>query len=175
MTKPLFTQLQYDQAAPFSSFLPGIAGLYGKPLWCYYVNRGQGVACFDNRPFRMEQDELVCEFSPVLPSWAFSERDEDRVIVRADGSELRHRFVAGDYGALLLGKTLVVYHNPERVPTYGANGAHIRSISLHEGQEKVTKVEGSRIIGILARKIRDGAVTKIDIELAQQNEVQMST
>ncbi len=26
----LFTEQNYDQAAPFSSFLPGIAGLYGK-------------------------------------------------------------------------------------------------------------------------------------------------
>uniref|UniRef100_A0AAE9PU13 WG repeat-containing protein n=1 Tax=Paenibacillus polymyxa TaxID=1406 RepID=A0AAE9PU13_PAEPO len=36
----------YAQAKPFSSFLPGIAGVQGIPLWAYYVNRGQGIASF---------------------------------------------------------------------------------------------------------------------------------
>ncbi len=36
----------YDNQKPFSSFLPGIAGLKGIPLWVYYTNRGQGIAGF---------------------------------------------------------------------------------------------------------------------------------
>lgn len=36
----------YNHKKPFSSFLPAVAGLYGKPMWAYYVNRGQCMATF---------------------------------------------------------------------------------------------------------------------------------
>lgn len=29
-----------------SNFLPGVAGVFGKPVWSFYVNRGQGIASF---------------------------------------------------------------------------------------------------------------------------------
>jgi hypothetical protein len=38
--------LDYDHQKPFSSFLPGIAGLQGIPMWAFYVNRGQAVCSF---------------------------------------------------------------------------------------------------------------------------------
>ena len=51
----------YNFSKPFSSFLPGVAGLKGKPLWSFYVNRGQGVCAFgvDNR------DQMIMEFLPA--------------------------------------------------------------------------------------------------------------
>ncbi len=36
----------YDALPPFASFLPGIAGPLGIPLWAFYVNRGQAIASF---------------------------------------------------------------------------------------------------------------------------------
>ena len=36
----------YGRKSTFASFLPGIAGIQGIPIWCYYVNRGQGVVSF---------------------------------------------------------------------------------------------------------------------------------
>ena len=36
----------FDHKPPFSSFLPGIAGLKGIPMWVFYVNRGQAVCSF---------------------------------------------------------------------------------------------------------------------------------
>lgn len=36
----------FDAQPPFSDFLPGLAGLYGKPLYAFYINRGQGIASF---------------------------------------------------------------------------------------------------------------------------------
>lgn len=36
----------YDSKPPFSDFLPALAGYYGKPLYAFYVNRGQGIASF---------------------------------------------------------------------------------------------------------------------------------
>lgn len=44
--KQIYTIENYGTKPVFASFLPGIAGLHGIPIWCYYVNRGQGVASF---------------------------------------------------------------------------------------------------------------------------------
>lgn len=41
-----FVIKNYDQKPPFTSFLPGIAGKMGIPIWLYYVNRGQCVCSF---------------------------------------------------------------------------------------------------------------------------------
>lgn len=48
----------YNRAKPFSSFLPGIAGVWGIPLWVYYVNRGQAVACFGTQ----DKDHAIMQF-----------------------------------------------------------------------------------------------------------------
>jgi hypothetical protein len=56
-----FVVENYNKAKPFASFLPAIAGLYGKPMWVYYVNRGQCIASMgvDNK------DHAVMEFQPA--------------------------------------------------------------------------------------------------------------
>jgi len=36
----------YDKIPSFASFLPGIAGADGVPIWCMYVNRAQAVVSF---------------------------------------------------------------------------------------------------------------------------------
>ena len=52
---------QYNAKRPFSNFLPGIAGLYGTPMWVFYVNRGQGIASFGTR----NKDNAILEFFPA--------------------------------------------------------------------------------------------------------------
>ncbi len=34
---------QYNDAKPFASFFPGVAGMHGIPMWTFYVNRGQCI------------------------------------------------------------------------------------------------------------------------------------
>ena len=41
-----FILRDFDHKRPFSSFLPGIAGLRGIPMWAFYVNRGQALCSF---------------------------------------------------------------------------------------------------------------------------------
>ncbi|KAL7574965.1 hypothetical protein ACA910_010784 [Epithemia clementina (nom. ined.)] len=41
-----FVLENYDTQPPFSDFLPALAGFYGKPVYAFYVNRGQGIASF---------------------------------------------------------------------------------------------------------------------------------
>jgi hypothetical protein len=51
----------YDTLPPFSSFLPGIAGPLGIPLWAFYVNRGQAIASFGVG----SKDMPIMEFQPA--------------------------------------------------------------------------------------------------------------
>ncbi len=51
----------YHHQKPFSNFLPGIAGLYGTPMWVFYVNRGQAIASFGVQ----NKDNAILEFYPA--------------------------------------------------------------------------------------------------------------
>ena len=51
----------YQDQRPFASFLPGIAGPYGIPLWVFYVNRGQAIAGFGIE----SKDSPIMEFLPA--------------------------------------------------------------------------------------------------------------
>ncbi|TMW70934.1 hypothetical protein [Alteribacter natronophilus] len=55
----------YQQRPPFSSFLPGIAGVQGVPMWVFYVNRGQGIASFGVQ----DKDNAILEFLPADKSY----------------------------------------------------------------------------------------------------------
>ena len=56
-----FSQADYARKPTFSGFLPGIAGVHGIPLWCYYVNRGQGIVSFGAQ----DKDHPIMEFYPA--------------------------------------------------------------------------------------------------------------
>ena len=56
-----FVIADYAAARPFSSFLPGIAGPLGVPLWTFYVNRGQALASFGVET----KDNPILEFEPA--------------------------------------------------------------------------------------------------------------
>lgn len=60
-----FCITHYDAAPAFSSFLPGIAGFDGAPLWCLYVNRAQAIASFGVH----NKDNAIVEFLPA--NWAY--------------------------------------------------------------------------------------------------------
>jgi hypothetical protein len=51
----------YAAKRPFASFLPGIAGPLGIPMWVFYVNRGQAIASFGVE----NKDNPIMEFEPA--------------------------------------------------------------------------------------------------------------
>src|SRR5450631_415894 len=58
----------YNQASPFSSFLPGIAGKFGKPMWVFYANRGQCISSFGVR----NKNSSMLEFYPANKAYALT-------------------------------------------------------------------------------------------------------
>ena len=51
----------YDAKPTFSSFLPSVAGLYGIPVWSFYVNRGQAIASFGFK----SKEYPILEYNPA--------------------------------------------------------------------------------------------------------------
>ncbi|MBN2146323.1 MAG: hypothetical protein JW726_03000 [Anaerolineales bacterium] len=51
----------YQSRRPFASFLPGIAGPLGIPMWVFYVNRGQAIASFGVE----SKDHPILEYQPA--------------------------------------------------------------------------------------------------------------
>jgi hypothetical protein len=74
---------QYNDRAPFASFLPGIAGTTGRPAWVFYVNRGQAVASFGVR----NKDGAFLEFHPADKAYRLTASRGFRTFLRVtDGS-----------------------------------------------------------------------------------------
>lgn len=76
-----YTIEDYQSKPPFSSFLPGIAGPMGVPVWCYYNNRGQAVCSFGAR----DKDHAIMEFSPAHTAYQNVSRTGFRTFCKING------------------------------------------------------------------------------------------
>lgn len=56
-----FLMEDFDARSTFASFLPGVAGYFGKPVWAFYVNRGQAISTFGTE----SKDFPMLEFNPA--------------------------------------------------------------------------------------------------------------
>ena len=72
----------YEQLPPFSSFLPGIAGIKGIPLWVFYTNRGQGIQSFGIH----HKNNAIMEFSPANTAYQSTSLKGFRTFLKVDGT-----------------------------------------------------------------------------------------
>lgn len=75
---------EYSRKNAFSSFLPGVAGEMGIPIWCFYVNRGQGVCSFGT----LDKEHPIMEFSPAHVAYQEVSTKGFRTFVKANGEYL---------------------------------------------------------------------------------------
>ncbi|QUL55439.1 cellobiose phosphorylase [Paenibacillus tritici] len=73
---------QFHEGKPFASFLPGLAGLKGIPMWTFYVNRGQGISSFGVR----DKNSPIMEFSPANISYKNVSSTGFRTFIKLKGS-----------------------------------------------------------------------------------------
>lgn len=76
-----FNIYNYNYAFPFSSFLPGIAGILGIPMWCFYVNRGQCIASFGFET----KDGAILEFHPANKAYRLTPIYGFRTFIKING------------------------------------------------------------------------------------------
>lgn len=83
-TENTFTIENFGRKPAFASFLPGITGIHGTPLWCYYVNRGQGVVSFGVE----DKDHAIMEFYPAHQAYQNVKRTGFRTFIKKNGAYL---------------------------------------------------------------------------------------
>jgi len=71
----------YQQERPFASFLSGISGKKGIPMWSFYVNRGQGMASFGLR----DKNGAIMEFFPANAIYRHISRIGFRTFIKING------------------------------------------------------------------------------------------
>ncbi len=76
-----FVIKNYQEKPTFSSFLPGIGGELGVPIWCYYNNRGQAVCSFGVS----DKDNPIMEFCHAHVSYRDVSRTGFRTFCKIDG------------------------------------------------------------------------------------------
>lgn len=71
----------YDKKPAFSSFLPGLAGVKGIPMWVFYTNRGQGINSFgiDNK------GNAIMEFNSANTAFENTTIKGFRTFLKIDG------------------------------------------------------------------------------------------
>ena len=74
---------QYNQTKPFSNFFPGIAGLWGIPMWVFYVNRGQGICSFGTE----SKDKAILEFLPANKAYRLTSLQGFRTFLKVTSGD----------------------------------------------------------------------------------------
>ncbi len=71
----------YNLAKPFTGFFPGIAGIMGIPVWCFYVNRGQCISSFGFDT----KDGAIMEFQPANKAYRYTPLYGFRTFLKLNG------------------------------------------------------------------------------------------
>ena len=71
----------YTEVPAFSSFLPGLAGVKGIPLWSFYTNRGQAINSFGIH----HKGNAIMEFNPANTAYENTPVKGFRTFVRVNG------------------------------------------------------------------------------------------
>lgn len=72
----------YTNKPTFASFLPGVSGLMGIPIWCFYVNRGQGISSFGVR----DKNHCIMEFHAAQQAYQNASTVGFRTFLKIDNN-----------------------------------------------------------------------------------------
>ena len=106
VNKNAFIIKDYDKKKTFASFLPGIAGIHGIPLWCHYTNRNQLITSFGLR----DKNGGILEFYPANTAYRIVDKMGFRTFLKIDGKFLE-AFKVGSNTK----KTLFVYKDSAEI------------------------------------------------------------
>lgn len=88
-----FVIKNYNKQSPFSSFLPGLAGKKGIPLWSFYVNRAQGISSYGIH----NKNHPILEFSPANKAYALVGQTGFRTFIKIDDKVYEPFHINTDY------------------------------------------------------------------------------
>ncbi len=125
---------------------------------------------FGRRPFTLRGGELVLTLKPVLAHWLFTTEATKRQLLRPDGQTLTVALPADTCSALFLGHTLVVYHNPHRLDTWGDEGANVQGYTVTYDDGGIMQETEASLPHDVALSVRERRVQRIDVFLAPKSD-----
>lgn len=93
----------YQDKNPFSTFLPGIAGEKGIPIWAFFVNRGQGLSSFGLG----KKDNAIVEFCPFNAALKRIDTVGFRTFIKVNG-KYEEAFTSSKNSRMIISKTYVI-------------------------------------------------------------------
>ncbi len=146
----------YNQARPFSSFLPGIAGLFGKPMWVFYANRGQCISSFGVR----NKGSSMLEFYPANKAYSMTPLLGFRTFVRFKKGSAWHfyepfRVNAGDACRQILS---IRAHEIELEETNRPLGLRVRVVMFNAPNEDLPVLVRQLQIENIGRQVFKGEI-----------------
>lgn len=141
----------YEKLPAFSSFLPGLAGVMGIPLWVFYTNRGQGINSFGIH----HKGNAIMEFNPANTAYENTSVKGFRTFLRKDGlfyepfcsdTENVERTMSVEKNRLVIEEVnpamgLMVKVTYFVLPTENI-GALVRSVQIKNISDKAAEIEG---------------------------------
>ncbi len=80
-----FEITNFSQEKVFANFFPGVAGLYGIPMWAFYINRGQGISSFGIE----SKDKSILEFQPANRAYRLTSIQGFRTFLKVGSSSAK--------------------------------------------------------------------------------------
>jgi len=128
-----FVMEDFDTRSTFASFLPGIAGYFGKPTWAFYVNRGQGMATFGTE----SKEYPMLEFNAANKAYQLTPLVGFRTFIKGTrGGSSQQSFAIEPFAPKTARNPLDVNDDPtkpKRILFVGTNELEIEEIdSVHD-------------------------------------------
>ena len=141
MAEEKFLIENYGKKGTFASFLPGISGEKGIPIWCYYVNRGQCVVSFgvDNK------DHSIMEFYPAHQAYQNVKTTGFRTFVKKDGKVTELFADENQFLGIVAVADVVKTTSKEAVQKFRDYGIHVIMLT---GDNEVTAQAIKEQVGI---------------------------
>jgi hypothetical protein len=125
------------------------------------------LMCLGENPFKIDDNgRLYFELKPIIPSWLFTKEMSTSYFYFTNSVKREVRLPKDVFAFCLLGKTLVVYHNPSRRNTFGNKAAHPAKITLKKNGRTIAIFNGRIIPSPFALKLREGFYDRVDVDLS---------
>jgi hypothetical protein len=111
------------------------------------------IMCAGKKPFYADNKNTLCaELNPILPGWLFTK-------------EKWKDFGKNTFSFRFLDNTTIIYHNPLRKDTFGRCPARVKSMTMCYSDGQAITQKNPRILPPHSYALRNGKISRIDIEL----------
>ncbi len=143
------------------AFQPRLSG-----VTCEFLDIRTNLAAGELPFLLAEEGALRLRLQPILPGWLFTTSKGSRRYRDAAGEPTEVHIPENAFAFKFIGRVRVVYHNPDRQPTYGENGGKAAAYGLTYLNGRRVSLEADSLVAVSSTDTRQGLVRQIDVSLS---------